>query len=432
MTEPIISITHPAPIHDAYMFLAGLKWFLKAKIRELDSPDRKVVSLRPVKPSQGNVLVSYVIRPFLSKPDEPIPIDHTNYWESLQIAKTFLELGYCVDVISEHNTTFYPTKDYAVYIGHRLTFDLIAKRLNKNCLKILHIDVAHSLFLNAAEAQRLLQLQRRKGCTLRPRAFDWPNLAIEQADCATILGNEFTVDTFLYANKPIHRIPISTPVLYPWPEAKDFEACRKRYLWFGSRGFVRKGLDLVLDAFSEMPEYQLTVCGPIDGEEQDFVRAYHKELYETPNIKTIGWVDIASSKFLEIMNDCVGLIFPSACEGQSGGVVTCIHGGLIPILSYESGVDVHDFGVILKNCSVAEIKNSIQTVSSFPVLKLKQMARRGWEFVRANHTKDKFAEEFRKTMVKILVTHNVQGFVPDPDNPQPILPKIRGSGGKVA
>ena len=71
-------------------------------------------------------------------------------------------------------------------------------------------------------------------------------------------------------------------------------------------------------------------------------------------------------------------------------------------------------------------------VSSFPVPKLKQMAHMAWEFARANHTKDKFAEEFRKTMVKILVTHNVQGFIPDPDKPQPILPKIRGSGGKVA
>jgi len=30
------------------------------------------------------------------------------------------------------------------------------------------------------------------------------------------------------------------------------------------------------DAFSEMREYHLTVCGPIDGGEQDFVRAYDR------------------------------------------------------------------------------------------------------------------------------------------------------------
>ena len=387
------------------MFLAEFKWCMKATIRQLNSSHTKVVSLEPASGSKGNVLLSYVIRPFLLKPDEPLPIDHTNYWESLQIAKTFLELGYNVDVISEHNTTFYPTKDYAVFVGHRLNFELIAKLLNKDCLKILHLDTAHSLFLNAAEAHRLLQLQRRKGCTLRPRAFDWPHLAIEHAHCATILGNEFTIRTFSYACKPVYRIPISTPFLYPWPESKDFEACRNRYLWFGSRGFVRKGLDLVLDAFSEMPEYHLTVCGPIDGEEQDFVRAYHKELYETPNIKTVGWVDIDSSKFLEIMNDCNGLIFPSSCEGQSGGVVTCLHGGLIPILSYESGVDIDDFGLILKSCSIDEIKNAIRNISSRPPQELERMARSAWEFARANHTRERFAEEYRKTIVAVLATH---------------------------
>jgi hypothetical protein len=65
-------------------------------------------------------------------------------------------------------------------------------------------------------------------------------LAIEYADCATILGNEFTSVPFSYANKPIHRIPISTPVLYPWPGEKNFEACRNRYLSFGSDDLVRK------------------------------------------------------------------------------------------------------------------------------------------------------------------------------------------------
>jgi hypothetical protein len=98
-------------------------------------------------------------------------------------------------------------------------------------------------------------------------------LAIEYADCATILGNEFTSVPFSYANKPIHRIPISTPVLYPWPEEKNFEACRNRYLSFGKRRSRSQGLDLVLDAFAEMPDCHLTVCGPIN-ENGNFERAY--------------------------------------------------------------------------------------------------------------------------------------------------------------
>lgn len=58
----------------------------------------RVVSLKPKQPSQGNVLLSYRIEPFLLKSDN-LPNNHTWYWECRQIAQTFLDLGYCVDVI---------------------------------------------------------------------------------------------------------------------------------------------------------------------------------------------------------------------------------------------------------------------------------------------------------------------------------------------
>ena len=162
-----------------------------------------------------------------------------------------------------------------------------------------------------------------------------------------------------YANKPIYRLPISAPVIYPWPEGKDFEACRRHFLWLGSHGFVHKGLDLVLEAFAAMPEYHLTVCGPTKGEvekefekvlyvEKDFEKTFYKELYQTSNIRTVGWVDVASPEFMQIANDCIGLINPSCSEGEGGAVVGCMHAGLIPIVSYESGVDIDAFGFLLR------------------------------------------------------------------------------------
>ena len=63
---------------------------------------------------------------------------------------------------------------------------------------------------------------------------------------------------------------------------------------------MHKGLDLVLEAFARMPELHLTVCGPIH-EEPAFEAAFRRELYETPNIETLGWVDIASPAFAELL-----------------------------------------------------------------------------------------------------------------------------------
>jgi hypothetical protein len=392
-----------------YQVAREIKWCLHRSLKEADNTDRidrRVVSLKPDGPSRGNVLLSYILDPFLLKPNEPIPHSHTNYWESMEMAKTFLDLGYSVDAISYRNTEFIPHKKYSIFIDARWNLQRLSPLIDKDCVKIMHVDLCHMLFNNAAEANRLLALQQRRGVTLPPRRFELPNLAIEYADCATVLGNEFTINTFRYANKPIYRVPISNPFIYPWPEKKDFEACRKRYLWFGSGGLVRKGLDLILEAFVGMPDYHLIVCGPIK-EEKDFEMAYYKELYETPNISTIGWVDVSKPEFLEITNRCIGIVFPSAAEGGGGSVITCMHAGLIPIVSYEASVDVDDdYGLVLKNCSIEEIQNSIRKISMLSEEKLKSMARKAWQFVRVNNTQQRFSEEYRKTIDTIL-THQV-------------------------
>ncbi|WP_138498478.1 glycosyltransferase [Nostoc sp. PA-18-2419] len=364
----------------------------------------QVVSLKPKQPSQGNVLLSYRIEPFLLKPGQPMPNDHTWYWEVKQIAQTFLDLRYNVDVIQFHNDKFVPQKDYAFFIDIRHRMEALAPKLNKDCIKIFHVDIANMVFRNAAECNRLLELQQRKGITLRPQRFEMPNLGIEYADCATVLGNDFTVGTFKYANKPMYRIPISSPVVYPYPEKKDFTAVRNNFLWFGGSALVLKGLDLVLDAFAQMPEYHLTVCGPISND-KEFEQAFYKELYQTPNIHTYGWIDVSSPEFIEVTNNCLGLVYPSVSEGQSGAVISCLQAGLIPILSYESGVDICDFGVIFDNLSLEEIKTKVRSISSLPVEDLKVMSRKAWEYARTNHTKEQFTQAYKNAVQQTIEDH---------------------------
>jgi glycosyltransferase involved in cell wall biosynthesis len=388
--------------HRVGMLLRLAKKFVRDMPREINGVENRCVSLKSAVPSRGNVLVAYVVKPFLLKPGEAVPNDHTRNWESLEIANTFLELGYDVDVIDEYNTRFVPAKRYSFYVGHRTNFDRLARALNEDCVKILHIDTAHWLFHNTSEHQRLSALKERRPVALPTRRAMKPNMAIEHADYATILGNEFTASTYRYAGKPIYRVPISAPAVYPWPEGKNFDRVRGNFLWFGSAGFVHKGLDLVLEAFADMPDCHLTICGPI-GAETAFETAYHDLLYRTPNIHVAGWVDMDGPRFAEIANDCVAVIYPSCSEGGGGSVISCMHAGLIPIVTREASVDVDDsFGVVLEDCSIAEIRNSIRELARRPAPELERMAREAWRFARANHTKERFAEEYRKAIDAIV------------------------------
>jgi hypothetical protein len=96
----------------------------------------KVVSLESKNAVRGNMLLSYLNEPFLISEDESLPNYHTNYWECWQIANTFLDLGYNVDVINSYNNKFVPRKKYDILVGHRNQYEKIAKMLGEDCLKI--------------------------------------------------------------------------------------------------------------------------------------------------------------------------------------------------------------------------------------------------------------------------------------------------------
>ena len=84
-----------------------------------------------------------------------------------------------------------------------------------------------------------------------------------------------------------------------------------------------------------------------------------------------------------------------------------MHAGLIPVVSLETSVDVDpDFGLILDDCSIEQIKKSIKKISAISVQELKRMALKAWEFARANHTRETFAKEYRKAISAIMTSHS--------------------------
>lgn len=373
--------------------------------RYTDFDERVFVRLEPegVTAPRGRVLLAYVVEPFLLRQDEPVPHHHTHYWESLQMARTFLELGYAVDAISYRNTTFVPRVPYDVFVSARTNFARIARQLPPHCLKIAHLDTAHWLVNNCNAYQRARNVKRRRGVALPlERKLIEQNWAIEHADHATVLGNEFTIDSYRYAGKPIHRLPIPSCMTYPAPEGKDVDSVRNRFIWFGSDGLLHKGLDLVLEAFADMPDFHLTVCGPISNDPK-FQQAYHRELYELPNVHTEDWVDITGPRFEEIVRDSLGVVYASCSEGGGASVITCMQAGLVPVVSVEASVDVTaDFGVVLPENSIETIQASVRELARRPAAELSEMARSAWRTAQGRYTRQQYAREFRELMEQLL------------------------------
>jgi hypothetical protein len=364
------------------------------------------ITMKPEGEIHGKALLALIIEPFLINEGEKISSSHTNEQESLEIAKIFLELGFEIDIISKLRPRFKPEKDYTFYVNHRTNFEKISGLLNSDCVKIVHLDVSHWLFSNYSAIKRAWELRERRKLAISSIRHITENRAIEECDYATMLGNDFSIGTYGYSGKKIYRTNLPTYTTYDWQDNKDFSACRTNFLWFGSSGFVHKGLDLVLEIFSRKPYLNLTVCGPVD-DDPEFQKAYHKELYDTPNIHTLGWVDVDSPQFKDIARQHIAIVFPSCAEGSNGGVITCMQAGLIPVASIQSGVDIDpSYGIVLSESDIGEIENAVDVVSGTDAGKLKIMANKAWTHARNNHTIDVFHEDYKNALIDIIKQEN--------------------------
>jgi glycosyltransferase involved in cell wall biosynthesis len=341
----------------------------------------RVVTLKPRGVSRGNVLLSYITTPFTLLAEDQFN-GHTNYWETRDMARAFLERGYSVDVIDKNDTAFIPKKRYACFIDIESNLARLAPLLNPDCIKIFH---------NAAEMARLADLKARRGAALLPRRVT-PPYDVAPADLLSSLCGPFPESTYAFLKKPIYHIPLSTTHTYPKPE-KNYDSARKRFIWFGGAGAVHKGLDLVLEAFAAMPEYTLLVCGKFG--EQDFNDAYKKELTGMPHIQSIGYIDPGSEQFKEIARDSLAIVFPSCSEGCASSVVVTMHAGIIPIVSRESGIETRDFGITLVENTITAIQDAVRMLASEPKEKLAERSIAAWSYARANHTRERFAEAYR-------------------------------------
>ena len=369
-----------------------------ARQRLPSKPAQAVVRLRrSAGPAQGTVVLSYLTDSFTV---DAAAHFHSNRWECRAMARAFQDAGFEVDVINHDDRVYAPPADCAAIVDLHANLDRLAALAPPSARRIFHATGAHWEFQNRAEHARLAALLARRGVSLPPRRQVPPSRAIETAQFATTTGNAFTIGTFAFAGKSMRRVPISSVFVQDWNGARNFAECGRRFLWLGSFGFVHKGLDLVLEAFAHTPGLHLTVAGALDLE-PDFMQAFSREL-SLPNVQVAGWVDTKSEAFRQLLATHGAIVYPSCSEGGGGSVITCLHGGLIPIVTREASVDVGDFGCELCGAEVAEIISALEDIAALPAAELAARCRAGWEFARAQHTREAFERNYRALMGEMI------------------------------
>jgi len=353
------------------------------------------------------VLIAYITKPFF----EGINYSHTNSLECLTAAEIFNNLGYRVDVI-DYNLTKkinYAQYDIIYGMGSALERAFYYQGTNKQ-LRIFYATGCNPIYSDVATTLRAREFYLEHNIILMNSARivrKSQHAQILLSDAVIVLGNKNVLDTYtnIDPQRTDRYIKLNAFFYDTYNinlEKKDFSKAKKHFLWFGSGGLLHKGLDILIDIFSKREDIHLHICGNLSNE-KGFFNYYKYELTNKKNIIYHGFIDIRSKQFKSIMDICGFVIFPSVSEGGSPALLNTIaNGGLIPIITKLTGLDLSKYGWIIDKPKLKNFEMAIDMVLKLENDELKQKAINIKKHVRAYYSYNKYKENLTNIITGIL------------------------------
>ncbi|MBI1776637.1 MAG: tetratricopeptide repeat protein [Proteobacteria bacterium] len=313
---------------------------------------------------KGTVLVAFHREPVLFDDGwEHFQVTSIN-WESREICRLFLQMGYAVDVVGFAAAPPGFGVDYAAVFTLAGFLARHNDALPKAARRIVLMTGSSPVFQNHAEQARIANLSRRRpGSYAAKRQVSDPQdhlHSLELADCGILIGNAVTLATYREALRArLQLIRVTASRVCCIKEPAEYAPSSREFLWYFGHGAVLKGLDLLLEIFSRQDRWTLNVVGHV-AYEPDFDQLFFDELYRNPRIRMLGHLRGDSPALADACRRSFCFIAPSASEGMSNAVATCLQIGLYPILSRSTGIDLPSgCGIYLDSLSEGSIAAAV-------------------------------------------------------------------------
>lgn len=282
---------------------------------------------------------------------------HTNNIEIKAICETLKDMNYNVYLIDrdakieEINNL---KKDYfEIFIsnasGNSAQFhDYIIDNFSTK-KKIFYASGPEPHLSNKLVLERHTNFDKKHNCSsIRRRLVDMKKNKnrLKKIDCIFYIGNNFSKLSYEKYKKPLYQL---LPIInnnYLITEKEIKNKSKTNVVYVGGTGLICKGLDIVIDAFLELPDFRLDIFGPSD--ENDFWNIYRNKI-KGKNIFFHGFVSPNSSLFSNIVKKATYHVNCPAAEGMATSILLTNSYGVIPVVSYTSGIDIENFGYQIDN-----------------------------------------------------------------------------------
>lgn len=355
-------------------------------------------------------LVCYISNVFAWSPDDPRLRGHVNRLQALAIARILTEYGFTADVIDCRDTLELPSYDYDLMLGHDPAFSAHARRVRSGCVRVFYATTQPGPLMRRKIIERYEEEAGRTGRTrrcLRLPPLPGETCGVATADWLFYKGDEYCLslyEQYGFSDENSHLIANGVGYTVPVPVDRDYAAAKKGFLYFGSWGAIFRGLDRVLEVFGTMPEATLHVCGPLL-HDTGFVVKYRKLLFNTRNIRCLGFVDPQSDGYRSLVSRCASTIYPSPSEGSCSSVIIGMHAGLMPIVGRDCSVIMPDWRLLLEDYSIEHIRSKVKMVCAMPAPEVKALCGAAMQNARLRYSWAAFESSLRRGMERIMCRH---------------------------
>lgn len=376
------------------------------------TPVAQLYRATPEVPVRGRMLLSYATQVYQRLVEkQPLDKRHVAAWQNWNITRAFLDLGFQVDVLPYNDEKTVPPGPYDVVIDVIANLERLSACVGDSGLRILHPTFAHWAQHNTNNYERHLALLHRRGVAPPPKKLLRPSASAEVADHIICRGGDFATATFAHCKGQIHAVPQLHPfALHEFIE-RDMESARRRFVWLGGAGVVHKGLDITLDAFADLPDCEVYICGPYE-RDRHFNAIYGRELNDLPNVHAIGWMDTLSDEWRRIVSGSATILMPSAAELGCGSLIAGMMSGMIPMATDEGDIDLNGVGVRVADGSVESLKAAVLSVAERNPAELADLSRAAYEAAGARYGRGRFLDAYRAAITGILGIEPASPWVP--------------------
>lgn len=330
---------------------------------------------------------------------------HTNFWEIQELVKILNQLGFWVDIVDRGAPTSWLPKDkYRLFVGIGIDgsghhYLRLADHV-PSAIKVLYATSSSPHQRNQAIEQRYRDFSNRTGVSLP--TYRTVQVDINRTAAITnhiiCVGNSVTKATFDSFNRPLQKIYLSTsPRLY-FDTPAFYLKQPDHFFFFAGSGNILKGLDLLLETFTQLPHLHLFVATVL---EPEFTGHYGALLSRSPNIHILNFMQIASRRFYDITSRCAYVILPSCTEGCATSVTSCMRRGLVPVVTRQCGIDVDDFGFYIDDLSITGLSALVTRLASLPTDMLHERIAASYQS-SCQFTQTAFSASFTHALLNIL------------------------------